>query len=191
MTRRPTKRGRLATFSVLISSIFCMTPTSGAANKEASYSLTQAAEGRGLYARHCASCHGMNLLGNESGPTLSGKAFQDRWASRPVGQLFDITTTSMPSNNPGGLAARDYAVILAYMLYQNGFTAGAVDLDLKSQLVHSVALGFPSTGQQPPLPKVSMLSNTMTEWLHHRGKPHCSTSLWQRERLVRPVSWSP
>mgnify|MGYP001346762781 CR=1 FL=1 len=174
MTRRPTKRGRLAAFSVLISSIFCMTPTSGAANKEASYSLTQAAEGRGLYARQCASCHGMNLLGNESGPTLSGKAFQDRWASRPV-----------------GLAARDYAVILAYMLYQNGFTAGAVDLDLKSQLVHSVALGFPSTGQQPPLAKVSMLSNTMTEWLHHRGTPHSSTSLWQRERLVRPVSWSP
>ncbi len=172
MTRRPTKRGRLAAFSVLISSIFCMTPTSGAANKEASYSLTQAAEGRGLYARHCASCHGMNLLGNESGPALSGKAFQDRWASRPVGQLFDITTTSMPSNNPRGLAARDYAVILAYMLYQNGFTAGAVDLDLKSQLVHSVALGFPSTGQQPPLPKVSTLSNTMTEWLHHRGTPH-------------------
>ena len=58
------------------------------------------------------------------------------------------------------------------MLYQNGFTAGAVELDLKSPLVHSVALGFPGTGQQPPLPKVSTLSNTMTEWLHHRGTPH-------------------
>ena len=79
--------------------------------------MTQAAEGRGLYARHCASCHGMNLLGNESGPALLDKAFQDRWASRPVEQLFDVMTTSMPSTNPEGLAAPDYAVILAYMLY--------------------------------------------------------------------------
>ena len=96
MTRCSSDRGRLTAFSVLISSIFCVTPTTGVANNEASYSLTQAAEGRGLYVQHCASCHGMNLLGNESGPALSGKAFQDRWAARPAGQLFDVTTTSMP-----------------------------------------------------------------------------------------------
>ena len=48
MTHRSPERGRLAAFSVLISSIFCMTPTSAAANNEASCSLIQAAEGRGL-----------------------------------------------------------------------------------------------------------------------------------------------
>ena len=86
MTHRSPERGRLAAFSVLISSIFCMTPTSAAANNEASYSLIQAAEGRGLYAWHCASCHGMNLLGCELGPALLDKEFQNRWVSRPVGQ---------------------------------------------------------------------------------------------------------
>ena len=172
MTRRESERWRLNVFSVLISSIFYVTPIAGAANNEASYSLTQAAEGRDLYAQQCASCHGMNLLGNESGPALSGKAFQDRWASRPAGQLFDVTATSMPSTNPGGLAARDYAAILAYMLYENGYAASTTDLDLKSQLTHSVALGYPSTIQQPPLPTASTLSNKMTEWLHHRGTPH-------------------
>ena len=172
MTRRSSERWRLNAFSVLISSIFYVTPTAGAASNEASYSLTQAAEGRGLYAEHCASCHGMDLLGNESGPALSGKAFQDRWASRPAEQLFDVTATSMPSTNPGGLAARDYAAILAYMLYENRYAASTTDLDLKSQLAHSVALGYPSTIQQPPLPTASSLPNTMTEWLHHRGTPH-------------------
>ena len=172
MTRRLPERWRFTLFSVLISSIFYVTPIAGAANNEASYNLTQAAEGRDLYAQQCASCHGMNLLGNESGPALSGKAFQDRWASRPAGQLFDVTTTSMPSTNPGVLAARDYAAILAYMLYENGYVASTTDLDLSSQVAHSVALGYPSTGQQPPLPAVSTLSNTMTEWLHHRGTPH-------------------
>ena len=103
MKGRSVNRGRLASPLVLISSIFWVIPAAGAENPGASYSLSQAAEGRGLYAEHCASCHGMNLRGNESGPALSGKAFQDRWATRPAGQLFDITTTSMPSTNPGGL----------------------------------------------------------------------------------------
>ena len=75
--------------------------------------MTQAAEGRRLYAQRCASCHVMSLLGNESGPALSGEAFHDRWAVLPLGQLFDLTTTNMPSTNPGGLVVRDYVAILA------------------------------------------------------------------------------
>ena len=63
MTRRSSERWRLNVFSALISSMFYVTPNAGAANNEASYRLTQAAEGRGLYAEHCASCHGMTLLG--------------------------------------------------------------------------------------------------------------------------------
>ncbi len=168
MTCRPPERARLAAVSVLIGLVFCNSPTIAAS----SYGLIQAAEGRGLYLEHCASCHGMNLRGNESGPALSGKAFQDRWASRPAGQLFDVTTTSMPSTNPGGLAARDYASILAFMLYENGYAASATDLNLKSQPARSVALGYPSTDKPPPLPTVPGPSIPMTEWLHHRGTPH-------------------
>jgi hypothetical protein len=124
--------------------------------------LTQAAAGRGLYAEHCAICHGMNLLGNESGSALSGRAFQGRWAARPAVQLFDLTTTSMPSTNPGGLVARDYAAILPFMLYENGYAASATDLELKSQAAPKLVLGYPSAGQQPPLPQISALSNRMT-----------------------------
>ena len=138
MTRRPLERARVAAFSVLIGLVFWDPPIAGAA----SYSLTQAAEGRGLYAEHCASCHGMNLLGSESGPALSGKAFQDRWAWRPADELVDVTITSMPSTNPGGLPARDYASILAFMLFENGYATSAADLDLKSQLAQGVTLGY-------------------------------------------------
>ena len=171
MSLRPRDCGLFVGFLVLISSIFWVTTVAAAANSGSSYSLIQAAEGRGLYAEHCASCHGMNLLGNEAGPALSGKAFQDRWAARPVGQLIDVTTSTMPSTNPGGLAARDYTAVLAYMLYQNGFAASGTDLDVQLQTAHNVALGYPSAGEQPPLPSISTVSNTMTEWLHHRGTP--------------------
>ena len=83
MTLRPHERGLFFGFLILSSSIFWVTAVPGAKNTAASYSLTQAAEGRGLYDEHCASCHGINLLGNESGPALSGKAFLDRWACAP------------------------------------------------------------------------------------------------------------
>ena len=112
MSLRPRDCGLFVGFLVLISSIFWVTTVAAAANSGSSYSLIQAAEGRGLYAEHCASCHGMNLLGNEAGPALSGKAFQDRWVARPVGQLIDVTSSTMPSTNPGGLAARDYTAVL-------------------------------------------------------------------------------
>ena len=45
MTRRPPQRARLAAFLVPIGFVFWDPPTAGAA----SYSATQAAEGRGLY----------------------------------------------------------------------------------------------------------------------------------------------
>ena len=172
MTPRAIKSGLLAGSLVLISSIVWTRPDAGAFHSTPSYSLIQAAEGGAVYAEHCASCHGMTLLGNESGPALSGKAFQDRWATRLTGQLFDVTTTSMPSTNPAGLAEREYAAVLAFVLYQNGYDASATDLDLRWELARSVALGYPDAGKQPPLPTVSVLSNTMTEWLHHRGTPH-------------------
>jgi len=172
MSVLPLRRGPVVGFLVLISSICCVTTVAAAANSGASYSLIQAAEGRGLYVAHCSSCHGMNLLGNESGPALSGKAFQDRWAARPVGQLIDVTTSTMPSTDPGGLAARDYTAILAYVLYQNGYAASGTDLDVKLQSAHNVALGYPSAGEEPPLPSISTVSNAMTEWLHHRGTAH-------------------
>ena len=49
MTRRPLERARVAAFSVLIGLVFWDPPIAGAA----SYSLTQAGEGHGLYVERC------------------------------------------------------------------------------------------------------------------------------------------
>ncbi len=82
MTARQLKHGLFLGFLMLINPIFWGIAIAGAAMPVASYSLTQAAEGRELYAEHCASCHGMNLLGNESGPALGNTSL---WLQeRPV-----------------------------------------------------------------------------------------------------------
>ena len=84
MTARQLKHGLFLGFLMLINPIFWGTAIAGAAMPVASYSLTQAAEGRELYAEHCASCHGMNLLGNESGQALSNTSLwlQERLVRR-------------------------------------------------------------------------------------------------------------
>ena len=82
MTARQLKHGLFLGFLMLKNPIFWGTAIAGAAMPVASYSLTQAAEGRELYAEHCATCHGMNLLGNESGPALGNTSL---WLQeRPV-----------------------------------------------------------------------------------------------------------
>jgi mono/diheme cytochrome c family protein len=45
------------------------------------YSEEQAIRGYGLYAEHCASCHGVKLEGGSSMP-LSGTTFEERWADQ-------------------------------------------------------------------------------------------------------------
>ena len=58
------------------------------------------------------------------------------------------------------------------MLFRNGYVATTADLDQSSQIARGAALGYPSTGQQSPLPEISKLSTTMTGWLPHRGTAH-------------------
>ena len=54
------------------------------------YTVQQAADGRAVYIRDCAVCHGTRLEGAEAGPDLAGRAFRDRWRCDcyPRRQLF-------------------------------------------------------------------------------------------------------
>jgi cytochrome c5 len=69
------------------------------------YSEEQATRGRGLYAEHCASCHGVKLEGASSMP-LSGATFEERWADEKhsVDDLFYIVRTLMPYGRPATLS---------------------------------------------------------------------------------------
>ena len=135
------------------------------------YSLKQAAEGRDVYATHCAQCHGANLAGSEAGPALSGSGFIDRWVGKPWRKFVSVTVNSMPTSNPGGLSDADYGAVLAFVLYQNGYSAVDQALDVSFALVDSTLLEKPADLETAPLPLVAADVDVMTEWLHHRGAP--------------------
>ncbi len=91
------------------------------------YSTEQAARGQTRYTRDCLECHGETLTGGLiGGPPLRGLAFEAKYLNgAPASALFLFTSTTMPPDDPGRLQASIYADLVAYILQQNGFAAGA------------------------------------------------------------------
>ena len=73
------------------------------------------------YSRSCASCHGPELRGGETGPTLIGSAFQQRWGAQAPEELERFIRRTMPPTNPGSLSNADYAAATARIRLANGW----------------------------------------------------------------------
>ncbi|HIF87545.1 MAG TPA: hypothetical protein EYQ30_12080 [Gammaproteobacteria bacterium] len=144
----------------------------------AGFTAEQAAQGEREYNEQCALCHGYSLEGFELAPSLSGNFFSRRWGDKPI-EALAANLQRMPPTVAGGLGARVYSQILAYMLQQNGVTAGATALpealaDLGDLMVPAQALvdqpftpripGYASNGPLFPtsrLDELSPVSNAM------------------------------
>lgn len=90
------------------------------------YTMAQAKAGAAIYATTCASCHGGNLQG-VSAPAIAGAEFQKTAVSNKytVSIIRTIVTQNMPLSNPGSLTDPQYAQIMAYLLAENCYPAGA------------------------------------------------------------------
>jgi alcohol dehydrogenase (cytochrome c) len=109
---------------LLLATLSCLTRTIAA--QRVSFTRAQAEQGSALYARHCAQCHGPELVGGNASP-LAGPQFHARWAqaTRTLDDLFYVMRTSMPFGAGGTLTTDEYVAILAHMLARNGHEAGA------------------------------------------------------------------
>ena len=135
------------------------------------YSLAQAAEGRDVYVRECAACHGAGLEGSEAGPDLAGRSFRNRWAGLSLGEFGDLTVNTMPVTRPAGLALEDYAAVVAYILSRNGYAAGPEAMPAGAAFPASTLFAEPESAAAIELPGETTETTEMTEWLHHRGTP--------------------
>lgn len=84
-----------------------------------------AAQGKALYDKHCASCHHMTLRGTGHGPELTGSNFISRWESRSLKELYGVVRTTMPPGGTGALSAGEYEALFTYMLSASGLQADA------------------------------------------------------------------
>ena len=93
-----------------------------------SFDDAQVAHGKELYTSACAKCHGAQLEGITA-PALSGPAFAPVSNSHlTIGGIYQYMSTNMPADRPGKLSDQDYADLMAFLLYTNGYDAGSAKL---------------------------------------------------------------
>jgi mono/diheme cytochrome c family protein len=109
------------------------------------YSKAQALRGHGLYDKNCAACHGDALQGkaisdSSAPPALRGESFMANWSDTSLQDLHARVRTTMPPATPGSLKNEEYSDILAYVLEQNAFPAGAEALPSDPDLLKTVMI---------------------------------------------------
>jgi quinoprotein glucose dehydrogenase len=94
--------------------------STGKSVNEGVYTAAQADRGAAVFKTSCTSCHDTARFAHSD--------FVTGWAGKPLFDLFDHISTTMPEDNPGGLKPQQYADIVAYFLQLNGYPAGDTEL---------------------------------------------------------------
>src|SRR5947199_6753549 len=114
------------------------------------YTAAQAERGKAEFAKSCANCHIADLSGSVRGPSLKGDRFMAAWENTTVNNLFRKIRDSMPATYPESVEDNVKLDIIAYLLQQNGFPAGASELKQDSteldniQIARKGATGIPN-----------------------------------------------
>ena len=86
----------------------------------------QVEQGKAIYARRCAKCHGANGEG-KMGPSLVGSQHHlSGYGTADV--LFDYTRQVMPADRPGRMQDVEYWAVVAYLLKENGLLPQGISL---------------------------------------------------------------
>ena len=84
------------------------------------YTAAQAERGKKLFEAKCTACHDT--------ARFTGEMFLDPWDGKPLKDVWDIASGTMPEDNPGSLQQQEYGDILAYFLQLNEFKPGDTEL---------------------------------------------------------------
>ena len=144
------------------------------------FTKAQAERGAVLYTNNCAACHGIDLRGTEGGTALVGELFRAKWEKKTLGELFELTKTTMPKTNPHSLDDASYASLLAFILSANQFPSGDADLSSTMEGLGNIFMGTPPVSERvarqfTPKPYNSAPPTIEAEWTQHRGD-HASSN---------------
>ena len=99
------------------------------------YTAAQADRGVTLFRSKCASCHAPNRFTDD--------LFYMSFAGKPLWEMFDVISDSMPEDNPGSLKKEEYADVIAYLLKLNNFPAGDTDLPIDKDALSLIMMEKP------------------------------------------------
>ena len=94
------------------------------------YTTAQAERGKKVFEDKCTACHDT--------ARFTGDTFLDPWDGKPLKDVWDIASGTMPEDNPGSLPMQEYGDIIAYFLHLNAFPTG--DTELKGDATAMAAI---------------------------------------------------
>ena len=103
-----------------------------ASNGPGLFTAAQAVRGQQVFSRSCGNCHRV--------ADQTGAAFRAKWASGGLGSLFNVISRTMPVPAVGSLSKSDYVAIIAFMLGESGYPAGASELPADPEALARVQL---------------------------------------------------
>jgi mono/diheme cytochrome c family protein len=99
------------------------------------YTAAQADRGQAVFRSKCASCHAPNRFTDD--------LFYSSFAGKPLFEMFDVISDSMPEDNPGSLKKEEYADVIAYLLKLNNFPAGATEVPTDKEGLSAIMMEKP------------------------------------------------
>ena len=96
------------------------------------YTAAQAERGKTLFEAKCTACHDTDRF--------TGGVFLDTWDGKPLKDVWDIASGTMPEDNPGSLPQQDYGDIIAYFLHLNAFPTGDAELQGESSAMAAILI---------------------------------------------------
>ncbi len=99
------------------------------------YTAEQADRGQSLYRSKCASCHAPNRFTDDF--------FYQSFANKPLWEMFDVISDSMPEDNPGSMRKEEYADLIAYLLRLNKFPTGPTELPTDKDALSAIVMEKP------------------------------------------------
>jgi mono/diheme cytochrome c family protein len=99
------------------------------------YTAAQADRGVNVFRSKCASCHAPNRFTDD--------LFYSSFAGKPLWEMFDVISDTMPEDNPGSLKKEEYADVIAYLLKLNNFPAGQTDLPTDQEALRAIMMEKP------------------------------------------------
>ena len=99
------------------------------------YTASQAERGQAMFRSKCASCHAPNRFTDD--------LFYTSFAGKPLWEMFDVISDTMPEDNPGSLKKEEYADVIAYLLKLNNFPPGETDLPIDKDALSAILMEKP------------------------------------------------
>jgi mono/diheme cytochrome c family protein len=104
------------------------------------YTAAQADRGKTAFETSCINCHNRDLAGSVRGPALRGEKFMLNWQNGSMNTLFSKIRFSMPATYPETVSDEVKLDIVAYLLQQNGFPAGAAELKMNPDQLEAIQI---------------------------------------------------